>query len=98
VIRVVLPRHLRVLAGVTGELVLEVGDCATIGRVIDAIEVEAPQLRGTIRNPATGRRRPFVRFFALESDLSNDGMEASLPSAVLSGAEPLYVVGAMAGG
>ncbi len=99
-IRVALPGHLRQLAGVAGEVSLawEGSDAPTYGGVVDAVEARFPALRGTIRDPATGRRRPFVRFFAAGEDFSNDGMTAPLPPAVVSGAEVLRVVGAMAGG
>ncbi len=97
-IRVVLPHHLRVLAGVAGEIGLDVAGPVTLGRVLDEMEGRYPTLRGTVRHPGTGRRRPFVRFFACEEDLSNDPVDAPLPEAVSEGREPLYVVGAMAGG
>jgi len=99
-VRVGLPGHLRQLAGVAGEVSLAWGEPAvvTYGTVVDAIEERFPALRGTIRDPATGTRRPFVRFFAGGEDLSNEGMAAPLPPAVASGAEVLRVVGAMAGG
>jgi hypothetical protein len=85
---------------VSGEVSLawERAGVLTFGVVVDAIEARFPALRGTIRDPATGRRRPFVRFFAAGEDFSNDGMTAPLPPAVVSGAEVLRVVGAMAGG
>jgi hypothetical protein len=98
VIRVVLPHHLRTLAGVRGEVGLDVDGTPTLGGVCDALEAAYPMLRGTVRDPATGKRRAFVRFFACEADLSHQSLDAALPDAVLSGAEPLYVVGAMAGG
>ena len=94
--RVVLPYHLRTLAGVDGEVVLD--DASTAAEVVDALERLHPPLRGTIRDGATGLRRPFVRFFACGEDLSHEPMDAPLPDAVRSGAEPLLVVGAMAGG
>jgi hypothetical protein len=98
-IRVVLPAHLRHLAGVSGEVALEVpGSPATLGGAIDALEASYPVLRGTIRDYGTGRRRAFVRFFACKTDLSHDPMDTPLPQAVLTGAEPLLVVGAVAGG
>jgi hypothetical protein len=97
-IRVVLPQHLRTLAGVGGEVTVEVSDPPTLGSVLDAIEQAYPVLRGTIRDHATARRRPFVRFFACEEDLSHDPPETRLPAPVAEGAEPLLVVGAMAGG
>ena len=97
-IRVVLPVHLRTLAGVDGEVQLEVGSPVTLRSVLDALEARHPVLRGTIRDHVTLRRRPFVRFFACEQDLSNEAPETALPDAVAAGAEPLLVVGALAGG
>ncbi len=97
-IRVVLPAHLKVLARVSGEVQLEVDGAATQRSVLDALEAGFPALRGTIRDQATKRRRPFVRFFACERDLSHELPDAPLPEAVTTGAEPLLVVGAMAGG
>jgi len=97
VIRVVLPAHLKTLARVAGEVTLDVDD-ATIGNVLDAIEASYPVLLGTIRDQVTGKRRPFIRFFACERDLSHDPHDAKLPPAVAAGAEPLLVIGAMAGG
>ncbi|MCU1693674.1 MAG: hypothetical protein JWM64_2765 [Frankiales bacterium] len=94
-VRVVLPAHLRALAHLSGEVEV---DAASVGEVVDALEARWPALHGTVRDPATGRRRPFVRFFACREDLSHDPLDAVLPDAVLSGAEPLLVVGAMAGG
>jgi hypothetical protein len=98
VIRVVLPAHLRTLARVGGEVGVEVDGEPTQRAVLDAIEARFPQLRGTIRDHVTHKRRPFVRFFACERDLSHDSPDAALPDAVVSGAEPFLVVGAMAGG
>ena len=97
-IRVVLPAHLRKLAHVDGELALDVAAPVTPRRIVDAIEVRYPMLRGTIRDLATQRRRPFVRFFACEEDLSHEAPDAPLPDAVATGAEPFFVIGAMAGG
>ena len=97
-IRVVLPAHLRTLARVDGEVQLEIEGEATQRSVLDALEARYPMLRGTIRDQITRQRRPFVRFFACEQDLSHDLPDASLPDAVASGAEPFLVVGAMAGG
>lgn len=97
-IRVVLPAHLRTLAGVGSEVLIDVDGAVTIGSVLDALEAQYPVLEGTIRNHADGRRRPFVRFFACEEDLSHDPPDTPLPDAVAAGAEPLLVVGAMAGG
>ncbi len=97
-IRVVLPRHLRTLAGVTGEIELASDRSPTMKQLLDAIESTYPMLRGTIRDPVTARRRPFIRFFACETDISHDSPDTLLPEAVATGTEPLYVVGAMAGG
>ena len=93
--RVVLPYHLRSLAKVDGEVLLE---ASTVGEVLTALETAHPALRGTMRDPASGRRRAFVRFFACRQDLSHAGHDEPLPDAVLRGTEPLLVVGAMAGG
>jgi len=98
VIRVVLPPHLRTLARVDGEVVLQVAGTVTLASVLDALEVRYPMLRGTVRDHATRRRRPLVRFFACNADLSHAPSDAPLPEAVASGAEPLYIVGAIAGG
>jgi molybdopterin synthase sulfur carrier subunit len=98
VIRVVLPAHLRTLAHVDGEVKLEVANEVTQRAVLDALETRFPMLRGTIRDHVTQQRRPFVRFFACELDLSHELPDAPLPDAVATGAEPLLVVGAMAGG
>jgi len=97
-IRVVLPAHLRALARVDGELKLDVDGPATQRSVLDALERCHPVLRGTIRDHMTHQRRPFVRFFACEQDLSHEPPDAPLPDAVAAGAEPFLVVGAMAGG
>ena len=97
-IRVVLPAHLRTLAGVDAEVVVDVAEPATVGSVLDAIEARYPVLCGTIRDHVTLKRRPFLRFFACEEDLSLDPSDTPLPSAVVSGAEPFYVIGAIAGG
>ena len=97
-IRVVLPTHLRKLARVDGEVQLEVEGRVTQRSVLDALENRYPMLRGTIRDHTTQRRRPFVRFFACQEDLSNEVRDAPLPEAVATGAEPFLVVGAMAGG
>jgi sulfur-carrier protein len=98
VIRVRLPYHLRTLAGVEGELAVDVAGNPTQQGVIDALESAYPQLRGTVRDPLTGRRRPFVRFFACEEDLSHQAPDEPLPESVVEGREPFHVVGAMAGG
>jgi molybdopterin synthase sulfur carrier subunit len=97
-IRVVLPTHLRTLARVSGEVKLEVEGQATQRSVLNALEARYPMLRGTIRDQVTQRRRPFVRFFACEQDLSHEPPDAVLPEAVATAAEPLLVVGAIAGG
>jgi len=98
IVRVVLPQHLRTLAQVNGELKLEIEGGATQRSVLDALEARYPMLRGTIRDQVTQQRRAFVRVFACEQDLSNESPDAPLPDAVATGAEPLLVVGAMAGG
>lgn len=95
-IRVVLPAHLRALAQVTGEV--QVQSDATQRAVLDALETAYPMLRGTLRDPATGRRRAFIRFFACREDLSHEAPDQMLPAQVASGEEPFLVVGAMAGG
>jgi sulfur-carrier protein len=97
-IRVVLPAHLRGLAGVRGEVELEIEGPATQRSVLDALEARYPMLRGTIREHVTQQRRPFLRFFACEEDLSHELPDAPLPDAVASGAEPLLIIGAIAGG
>jgi sulfur-carrier protein len=97
-IRVVLPFHLRTLAQVAGEVELRVEGTATQGTVLDALEARYPVLRGTIRDPVSRRRRPFLRFFACEQDLSLEPPDAPLPVTVARGAEPFLVVGAIAGG
>jgi len=97
-IRVVLPPHLRTLAHVGSEVTLEVKGQATIRLVLDELEARYPMLRGTIRDHVTLQRRPFLRFFACEQDLSHDSPDAPLPDAIVSGKEPLIVLGAIAGG
>ncbi len=97
-IRVVLPAHLRTLARVSGEVTLDVHGPVTQSSVLDALEASYPSLLGTIRDPVTKKRRPFVRFFACEQDLSHDSPDAPLPDAVAAAAEPFLVVGAIAGG
>ena len=97
-IRVVLPAHLRTLAQVSGEVQVQLQGPVTQREVLDALEARYPMLRGTIRDQVTYRRRPFVRFFACEQDLSHDPPDAALPDPVARGAEPFLVVGAMAGG
>ena len=97
-IRVALPAHLRTLAQVDDEVELEVEGVVTLRSLLDALEARYPVLRGTIRDHETLRRRPFVRFFACEEDLSHEDPDTPLPDAVVKGAEPFLVVGAMAGG
>jgi hypothetical protein len=97
-IRVVLPHHLRTLAHVGTEVQLEVDGTATIRAVLDALEERYPMLRGTIRDQMTMERRPFLRFFASAEDLSHHSPDEALPEAVVSGREPLVVLGAIAGG
>jgi hypothetical protein len=97
-IRVILPFHLRTLAHVGGEVTIEVEGPVTQRSVLDALEARYPMLRGAIRDHVTRQRRPFLRFFACEEDLSHESPDAPLPEAVASGAEPLIVIGAIAGG
>jgi sulfur-carrier protein len=97
-IRVVLPAHLRTLAHVNGEVKVTIGSEATPRSVLDALEAQYPALRGTIRDQVTGKRRAFLRFYACGEDLSHEPVDAPLPEEVVSGAEPLLIVGAMAGG
>ena len=97
-IRVVLPAHLRTLARVDDELMLEVTGKVTQHSVLDALEARYPMLRGTIRDHVTLKRRPFIRFFACEQDLSHESPDTPLPDTVATGVEPLLIVGAMAGG
>jgi hypothetical protein len=98
VIRVVLPYHLRRLAGVSGDVMLDVVGPVTQRTVLDTLEARYPALGGTIRDRDTQQRRPFLRFFACEQDLSNESPDAPLPDSVVEGREPYFVVGAMAGG
>jgi len=97
-IQVVLPPHLRTLARVSGKVALEIEGPVTQRSILDALEAKYPALRGTIRDHATRQRRPFIRFFACEEDWSNESPDAPLPDAVVTGAEPFLIVGAMAGG
>ena len=97
-IRVVLPAHLRTLAGLNGEVKVVVAGPVTLAAVVEALEAGYPMLRGTIRDQVSHRRRAFLRFFACEEDLSHQSPDTPLPEAVATGAEPLLVVGAMAGG
>jgi sulfur-carrier protein len=98
IVRVVLPPHLRTLARVSGEVKLEVAGRVTQRSVLDALEARYPMLCGTIRDQTTQQRRAFLRIFACEEDLSHESPDAPLPQAVATGAEPLLIVGAMAGG
>jgi hypothetical protein len=97
-IRVVIPYHLRTLAQVEGELKLDVPAPVTQRAVIDALEARFPVLRGTVRDHGSDRRRPLVRFFACEEDLSHDSPDKPLPADVASGKEPFFIIGAIAGG
>ena len=97
-IRVTLPYHLRNLARVDDEVTVDVQGEVTIRSVLDALEAQYPMLRGTIRDHVTGERRPFLRFFACEEDLSHQSPDTPLPDAVVNGKEPLVVLGAIAGG
>jgi len=97
-IRVVLPAHLRTLAKVEGEVTFEIEGPVTQRSVLDALEARYPVLQGAIRDHVTKKRRPFIRFFACEEDLSHEPPDAPLPDAVVKGAEPFLVVGAIAGG
>ena len=97
-IRVVIPYHLRNLARVDGEVLLEVAPPVTVSSVLDALEKRHPALRGTLRDHGTQERRPFIRFFACKEDLSLDPPDTPLPAAVAAGDEPFMVIGAMAGG
>ena len=98
-IRVVLPPHLRGLARLSSaEVSVEVNGAATLRSVLDALEASYPMLQGTIRDHVTQQRRPFLRFFACEEDLSHESVDTPLPEAVVSGKEPLLIVGAIAGG
>ena len=97
-VRVVLPYHLRNLARVGSEIEMEIAGPVTVRTVVDAIEARYPMLSGTIRDHVTKQRRPFLRFFACEEDLSHESMDAPLPDAVAEGREPLLIIGAIAGG
>ena len=97
-IRVILPQHLRTLAHVGSEVQIELDGQPTLRSVLDAIEARYPMLRGTIRDHGTQQRRPFLRFFACEEDLSHESPDTPLPEAVASGKEPLVILGAIAGG
>jgi molybdopterin converting factor small subunit len=97
-IRVALPAHLRTLAGVSGDVEIEVSGKATQRSVLDALEARYPTLRGTIRDQVTQERRAFLRFFACEEDLSHESPDAPLPESIASGREPFFIIGAIAGG
>ncbi len=97
-ILVVLPAHLRALAGVIGDVELEVDGQATRRSILDALEARYPMLRGTIRDHVEGQRRPMLRFFACGEDVTHEPADAPLPETIASGAEPFYVIGAIAGG
>ena len=97
-VRVELPAHLRTLARVGSEVTVDVSGTVTLGAVLDALERTYPVLRGTIRDHVTHKRRPFVRFFACEEDLSHEPPDLTLPDAIAAGREPFLVVGALAGG
>jgi len=97
-ILVVLPAHLRALAGVTGDVKLEIDGPVTRRSILDALEARYPMLRGTIRDHMAGERRPLLRFFACGEDVTHEPAEAPLPWAIVAGAEPFYIIGAIAGG
>jgi hypothetical protein len=97
-ITVVLPAHLRTLAGVSGDVELNIDGKVTRRSILDALEQRYPMLRGTIREHVSGQRRPFLRFFACGEDITHEAPDAPLPEAIASGAEPFYVIGAIAGG
>jgi len=97
-IRVVLPQHLRTLAGVDGEVMLAVEPPVTQCSILDALEARYPMLRGTVRDHATKKRRPLVRFFACAEDVTHEASDAPLPDAIASGKEPFLIIGAIAGG
>jgi sulfur-carrier protein len=97
-IRVVLPPHLKTLARVDGDVLIEVEGRATQRSVLDALEARYPMLAGTIRDHVTQQRRPFLRFFACEEDVSHESEDAPLPESVASGKEPFFIIGAIAGG
>jgi sulfur-carrier protein len=97
-IRVIIPYHLKTLAGVTGEVQLDIAAPVTPRAILDALEFRYPMLRGTIRDHTSGKRRDFIRFYACEQDFSNDPPDTQLPEKIATGAEPFLVVGAIAGG
>ena len=98
VIKVVMPAHLRTLAGVSGDVTVEVDGEVTRRSILDALEKQYPMLRGTIREHVSGERRPFLRFFACNEDVTHESPDAPLPQEIASGAEPFYIIGAIAGG
>jgi hypothetical protein len=95
---VVLPAHLRALAGVSGDVQLEIDGEVTRSSILDALEARYPMLRGTIRHHVGGERRPLLRFFACGEDVTHESADAPLPAAIASGTEPFYIIGAIAGG
>jgi molybdopterin synthase sulfur carrier subunit len=97
-IRVILPAHLRTLANIDREVQVDVAAPVTPRSILDALEVRYPMLRGTMRDHVTQKRRPLVRFFACEEDISHDSPDTPLPDAIVSGTEPFYIIGAIAGG
>jgi molybdopterin synthase sulfur carrier subunit len=97
-IHVIMPAHLRTLAGVSGDVAVEVDGDVTRRSVLDALETKYPMLRGTIREHVSGERRPFLRFFACSEDITHESPDAPLPQEIASGAEPFYILGAIAGG
>jgi molybdopterin synthase sulfur carrier subunit len=98
VIQVVMPAHLQTLAGVRGDVTLEVEGEVTRRSILDALETQYPMLRGTILEHVSGERRPFLRFFACSEDVTHESPDAPLPPEIASGAEPFYIIGAIAGG
>ena len=98
IIRVAMPAHLRTLAGVSGDVTVEIEGEVTRRSILDALEAQYPMLRGTIREHVSGERRPFLRFFACGEDVTHNSPDAPLPQEIASGAEPFYVIGAIAGG
>jgi|SRR5215213_10210198 len=97
-IRIIIPYHLKTLSGISGEVQLDVPEPITLRSILEALEIRYPMLRGTIRDHTTGKRRDFIRFYACEQDFSNDPPDTPLPEKIARGAEPLLVVGAIAGG
>jgi hypothetical protein len=97
-VRVVLPAHLKILARVSGEVTIAINDPVSAGGIIDALEATYPALRGTLRDPTNQKRRPFIRFFVGEEDLSHQPLDDRLPDEVTNGSQAFYVIGAMAGG